>query len=187
MPSSPSRMDEGKFKEAIDVHQKALDDMVNVNSLFTMAVFVGLTFSGNLSLEGRSHCKVPEDKARSLLVYEVISFASYLFSSLVAKALKMHLNTYLFSDFELNQIHRFWRKIIRISLLCLSAWSSIFGCIFLTMSMVDVVEIRLGRMSCGHDSMRAAGGLIAIVALALTIYIPATMHSIFLTAKRFDP
>ncbi|OWM67670.1 uncharacterized protein LOC116213109 [Punica granatum] len=180
----PNKEEESAFKEAIDMHQKALDDLVNVNSLFTIAVFVGLTFSGSLSLEVRSQCKVPNDVARSLLVYEVISFACYLLSSLVAKALKMHLSTYLFS--KIDQIKKPRSKYTRSAMLTLSAWGSIFGCIFLTMSMVHVVRIRLGRISCNHDSMSAAGGLIAIVSLALLIYIPFTMVAIYSANERFD-
>ncbi|KAK4752431.1 hypothetical protein SAY87_021232 [Trapa incisa] len=131
-----------------------------------MAVFMGVSLSQSESPETRSHCKVDieDDTDRSLLVYEVISLACYLLSSLVAKALSIELSTYLFRDVG---------KFIR------------FGSMFTRDSMLMPPWIRLGRMTCCHDPMRAAGGLIAIFAMAFFIYIPFTMHAIYLSMTFF--
>ncbi|KAJ7009139.1 hypothetical protein NC653_007699 [Populus alba x Populus x berolinensis] len=63
----------GVSSSTTSVHVTALDGIVNVNSLFTVAVFVGI------------------DMAKNLLVFEVVSFSFFLFSSLVAQGLKLGL------------------------------------------------------------------------------------------------
>lgn len=75
----------------VEVHQKALDDLVNVNSLFTIAVFIGLSFAvpHQHSLEARPKCDADPGVAKTLVVYEVVSFSCFLLSSLVAKSLKV--------------------------------------------------------------------------------------------------
>ncbi|XP_057965869.1 uncharacterized protein LOC131156302 isoform X2 [Malania oleifera] len=60
--------------DTIEVHRRALDDLVNVNSLFTIAVFVGLSFAspGQLhSLENRSACDPDPGMARRLIIFEI--------------------------------------------------------------------------------------------------------------------
>ncbi|XVF41589.1 hypothetical protein PTKIN_Ptkin01aG0291300 [Pterospermum kingtungense] len=86
----------------IEIQQRALDDIVNVNSLFTMAVFVGLAFAspGQHSLGNRPECDADSGVAKRLITYEVVSFAFFLLSSLTAKTLKVQLH-----------IHRFKIKI----------------------------------------------------------------------------
>ena len=76
--------------DIIDVHLKALDDLVNVNSLFTIAVFVGLSFASRnqRSLEGRPECDPDVSLGKRLILYEVISVACFLLSSLCSKSLK---------------------------------------------------------------------------------------------------
>lgn len=75
------------------VHVTALDGLVNVNSFFTIAVFVGLSLTtpGQQSLENRA-CDAGIDVAKKLLVFEVVSFSFFLFSSLVAQGLKLAIN-----------------------------------------------------------------------------------------------
>lgn len=76
------------------VHISALDGIVNANSLFTVAVFVGITFDQprDLNLADRTECNAGRDVERDLVVFEVISFAFFLFSSLVAQGLKLTIN-----------------------------------------------------------------------------------------------
>ncbi|TQE12308.1 hypothetical protein C1H46_001961 [Malus baccata] len=76
------------------VHVTALDGLVNVNSLFSIAVFVGLSLAtpGQRSLENRTSCDAGIDVAKKLLVFEVVSFSFFLFSSLVAQGLKLAIN-----------------------------------------------------------------------------------------------
>lgn len=172
--------------EAIEIHQKALDDLVSVNSLFTVAVFVGLSYANPAdltSLENRPECNADSGTAKRLVVYEVISFSLFLMSSLVAKTVKVHLIIYRKLPHYFNQ--KKWRYY-RCAMFLLSAWGSILGCVFLTLSMVDVIQIKIGTLSCGSAyTARAVASLIAIVALALCIYAPAMMHAIY-KSIRFD-
>ncbi|KAG4401294.1 hypothetical protein GLYMA_07G239800v4 [Glycine max] len=68
--------------------------LVNMNSLFTIAVFVGLslTILGQCNLENRSFCDTDVDVPKKVIVLEVVLFSFFLFSSLVAQGLKLTLN-----------------------------------------------------------------------------------------------
>lgn len=79
---------------SISVHVIALDSLVNVNSFFTMAVFVGLflTMPNQYSLENRAVYDAGIDTARRLRVFEVVSSSFFLFSSLIAQGLKLVIN-----------------------------------------------------------------------------------------------
>ncbi|GAY51643.1 hypothetical protein CUMW_135760 [Citrus unshiu] len=71
----PGRADEkdSPLEKLIDVHSKALDDLVNVNSLFTIAVFIGLSFASpkQHSLENRPECDADPVVAKTLVTYEI--------------------------------------------------------------------------------------------------------------------
>ncbi|CAK7349229.1 unnamed protein product, partial [Dovyalis caffra] len=55
-----------------EIFKKALDDLVNVNSLFTVAVFVGLSLASRnqYSLENRHECDAGPGVAKKLVVFE---------------------------------------------------------------------------------------------------------------------
>ncbi|XP_057965846.1 uncharacterized protein LOC131156299 [Malania oleifera] len=172
--------------DTVEIHRRALDDLVNINSLFTMAVFVGLSFAspGQLhSLENRSVCDADPGMARRLIIFEVISFACFLLSSLVAKTLKVQLdiNRYKYSrDWQ----SRLWRGCT----LSLSLMASFVGIVFLTLSMINFVQIRLGKLSCGSmHAMQAMAPLSAIVLLALAIYVPSSVNAIWISLKHVQP
>ncbi|KAK3003311.1 hypothetical protein RJ639_018333 [Escallonia herrerae] len=135
------------------VHVTALDGLVNVNSLFTIAVFVGLSLTtpGQRSLENRAPCDADVGVAKKLLVFEVVSFSFFLFSSLVAQGLKLAIN--LLNSKDVDEIFRAHIniKVLRFGMLG-SAVGSVMGCLFLMLSMVNVIEIRLGMLSCGSKS-----------------------------------
>ena len=60
-----------------------------MNSLFTLAVFVGLSQASPSirSLENRDECDAGPGLAKMLVLYEVVAFACFLLSSgLVAKS-----------------------------------------------------------------------------------------------------
>ncbi|OMP07793.1 hypothetical protein COLO4_07044 [Corchorus olitorius] len=167
-----------------EIYQKALDDLVNVNSLFTLAVFVGLSLArtGERSLENRTECDATPIYAKQLVVNEVVSFACYLLSSLVAKALKIHVTICQLEDFLSTR-----NQVLRGGMVMLSVWASVFGCIFLTISMVDVIQIKVGMLSCGsYYAWKATAALIAIVLLALSIYVPFMMTAIFTSVRNVD-
>lgn len=73
------------------IHVTALDGLVNVNSLFTFAVFVGLAWNPwdpNNTLNKDPRCAPGPNVKRDLIAFHVYSFSSFLFSSLVALTLK---------------------------------------------------------------------------------------------------
>ncbi|KAL3752542.1 hypothetical protein ACJRO7_000018 [Eucalyptus globulus] len=182
-------VDYDELQKRVDIYQKALDDLVSVNSLFTVAVFVGLAFASaeQQNLAGDSKCEAGVRVGRRLVKNEVISFAFYLFSSLVAKSLKTHLFTYLITDPSCDQITHWSSKVLRGSLFFLSTATSIIGGVLLLYSMVDMIQLRLGKVTCkGIETLNAVGVLIAVNVFALLIYIPFVAHAIVKSTAIFD-
>uniref|UniRef100_A0A7N0TU21 Maternal effect embryo arrest 60 n=1 Tax=Kalanchoe fedtschenkoi TaxID=63787 RepID=A0A7N0TU21_KALFE len=160
------------------VHVTALDGLVNVNSLFTIAVFVGLSLTtpGQRSLENPS-CDAGVDVAKKLLVFEVVSFSFFLFSSLVAQGLKLAINLLNSKDADDAFKAHINFKVLRLGMLG-SAVGSIMGCLFLMLSMVNVIQIRLGMLSCGSKSaVHAVVALIVLVTSALLINISTAIYA----------
>ncbi|KAL3752540.1 hypothetical protein ACJRO7_000016 [Eucalyptus globulus] len=178
-----------KLFEAVKVHQKALDDLVRVNSLFTVAVFVGLAFASpeQHNIERKKECDAGVHVAKRLVEYEVISFAFYLFSSLVAKSLKTHLFSYLLSPVTYDEINGASSKVLRGSLFVLSASTSIIGTVFLLCSMIDTIQLQLGKVTCkGIQTLNSVAVLIGVNIFALLIYIPYVVHAIVKSTRIFD-
>jgi len=177
-PDDPgSALSEG----STNIHVSALDGLINVNSLFTLAVFVGLTITapGSATLVDDNACIAGEDIARNLLTFQVVSFSSFLFSSLVAQGLKQAIvliNSKTLHDVFKASINK---HFLRIGML-LSACGSVFGCIFLMLALMDVIQIKLGTLSCGSIwSIRAVVPLFMLVPTALVIYIYIVLYAFF--------
>ncbi|XP_018859687.1 uncharacterized protein LOC109021504 [Juglans regia] len=161
------------------VHVTALDGLVNVNSLFTIAVFVGLSLTtpGQRSLENNSACDAGIDVTRKLLVFEVVSFSFFLFSSLVAQGLKLAINLLNSKDVDEAFRAHINLKVLRLGMMG-SAVGSVMGCIFLMLSMINVIEIRLGMLSCGSKSaVHAVAALLILVSSALFVYISTAIYA----------
>ncbi|XP_060202992.1 uncharacterized protein LOC132631436 [Lycium barbarum] len=161
------------------VHVTALDGLVNVNSLFTIAVFVGLSLTtpGQKSLEDRTACDAGIDVVKKLLVFEVVSFSFFLFSSLVAQGLKLAIN--LLNSKDVDEVFRAHinLKVLRLGMMG-SAIGSVMGCLFLMLSIVNVIEIRLGMLSCGSKSaIHAVSALVILVSTALVVYISTAIYA----------
>ncbi|KAM1458170.1 hypothetical protein ACFX13_036116 [Malus domestica] len=161
------------------VHVTALDGLVNVNSLFTIAVFVGLSLAtpGQRSLANRISCDAGNDVAKKLLVFEVVSFSFFLFSSLVAQGLKLAINLLNSKNVEDAFRGHINLKVLRFGMLG-SAFGSVLGCVFLVLSMVNVIQIRLGLLSCGSKSaIHAVAVLVVLVTTALLVYISTAVYA----------
>ncbi|KAF8096288.1 hypothetical protein N665_0313s0054 [Sinapis alba] len=161
------------------VHISALDGIVNANSLFTVAVFVGISFDQprDLTLTDRTQCNAGLDVERDLVVFEVISFAFFLFSSLVAQGMKLAIN--LLNSKETEEV---FKADINCDLLRLgvvgAAGGSILGCMFLLLSMVEVIQLRLGLLSCGISlAIHTVLALVVLVSSALSVYIFTVFYS----------
>ncbi|KAL9227502.1 hypothetical protein vseg_003185 [Gypsophila vaccaria] len=165
--------------DTTSVHVTALDGLVNVNSLFTIAVFVGLSLTtpGQHSLENRTSCDAGIDVARKLLVFEVVSFSFFLFSSLVAQGLKLAINILNSKDADDVFKAHINTRVLRVGMLG-SAVGSVMGCLFLMLSMINVIQIRLGMLSCGSKSAaQAVAALVVLVSSALLVYISTALYA----------
>ena len=93
--------------------------------------FIGLSLTTMelQSIDGRFGCNPNISTIRNLMLFEVISFAFFLASSLVAYGLKIMIS--LINAAELNEEFRnhFNRKSIRKVMLC-AIFTSILGCFF---------------------------------------------------------
>ncbi|XP_054785399.1 uncharacterized protein LOC129291871 [Prosopis cineraria] len=162
-----------------NIQVTALDGIVNVNSLFTIAVFVGLSLTtpGQRSLENRSSCDAGTDVAKKLLVFEVVSFSFFLFSSLVAQGLKLAINLLNSKDVDEAFRSHLNVKVLRLGMLG-SAVGSVMGCLFLMLSMINVIQIRLGLLSCGSKSaIHSVIALVVLVSSALLTYISTAVYA----------
>ena len=161
------------------VHVLALDGLVNVNSLFTIAVFVGLSLTtrNQRSLEPNTACDAGIDVARKLLVFEVVSFSFFLFSSLVAQGLKLAINLLNSKDVAEAFRAHINLKVLRLGMMG-SAIGSVMGSLFLMLSMVNMIQIRLGMLSCGSKSaVPAVAALLILVSSALIVYISTAIYA----------
>lgn len=164
-----------------EVHLKLLDDLVNVNSLLTIAVFVGLSMAtpGIRSLDTRDECHAGPGEAKMLIVHEVIAFSCFLLSSIVAKVLKLHLYldgaryVIVSRDFDLKDF-----------MLILTSCASVAGIVLLALSIVNIIQIRIGLLSCGSKESRLAVMCLGIiVGIALVIYVVSMVIAIFASFK----
>ena len=112
------------------------------------------------SIDGRFGCNPNISTIRNLMLFEVISFAFFLASSLVAYGLKIMMS--LINAAELNEEFRnhFNRKSIWKVMLC-AIFTSILGCFFLILSIVYILQIKLGVLSC--ESPSTVQGVVALI------------------------
>ncbi|KAK2633116.1 hypothetical protein EUGRSUZ_L00549, partial [Eucalyptus grandis] len=139
------------------------------------------------NLAGDGKCEAGVHVGRRLVKNEVISFAFYLFSSLVAKSLKTQLFIYLITSPSYDKITHWSSKAMRGSFFFLSTATSIIGGVLLLYSMVDMIQLRLGKVTCkGIETLNAVGVLIGVNLFALLIYIPFVAHAIVKSTTIFD-
>ncbi|KAJ4963777.1 hypothetical protein NE237_023716 [Protea cynaroides] len=161
------------------VHVTALDGLVNVNSLFTIAVFMGLSLTtpGQHSLENNGVCDAGIDVAKRLFSFEVVSFSFFLFSSLVAQGLKLAinlLNSKVVDEAFKAHIHM---NLLRLGMMT-SAVGSVMGCIFLVLSIVNAIQIRLGLLSCGSTyAVGAVAVMVTLVSSGILVYISTAVYA----------
>ncbi|CAA2946334.1 uncharacterized protein LOC111394094 [Olea europaea subsp. europaea] len=162
------------------VHVTALDGIVNVNSLFTMATFIGfsLTVPQAGSAGNPESCNPSTNVIRRLIVFEVISFSFFLFSSLIAQSLKLAIN--LLNSLDASDPHKAdidssFHKYALFG----SATGSILGCVFLMLSIVDFVQVKLGVLSCGEEPVYAVVTLVVFVGSGLLVYITTSIYAAF--------
>ncbi|KAF3323865.1 maternal effect embryoarrest 60 [Carex littledalei] len=159
------------------IHVMALDEVVSANSLFTAAVFVGISLTSATSNNSLSSCNAGIDMVRNVIVFEVISFSCFLFSSIVAQGMKLAVNLINSNDPDEAFEAEVNTKLFSVGMVC-AGIGSIFGFIFLLLSLVYVVQIQLGLLSCGGEAtIRAVTALVVLVGSALALYVWTIYYS----------
>lgn len=174
------------------IHVTALDGIVNVNSLFSLALFLGLTTSGNITfpVSGNQHlrrCIAAKGPALAerLVSSHVYSFSFFLFSSLIAMSLKQAIRTTTTTTTTTNEARVLSAGMGRVNLAALrvgivaSCIGSVLGCGFLTMALVDLVQVKLGPLECkkSFDTLAAIVPLVVLVPSALLIYVLLVLYA----------
>ncbi|XP_038894009.1 uncharacterized protein LOC120082778 [Benincasa hispida] len=133
------------------IHILALDGIVNVNSLFTFAVFLGVAWyptanpaANLLTDDDDGPCAAADSVAQSLIACNVYSFSCFLFSSLVASALKQAIRNINGGDGGQGVAHA---PALRVGMVA-SAVGSVLGCGFLVAALLNLVQIKLGTFDC---------------------------------------
>ncbi|KAJ6720516.1 hypothetical protein OIU85_023703 [Salix viminalis] len=169
----------------------ALDGIINVNSLFTLAVFIGLAWNPadpTNTLIGPSDpisCSPSPQTAKDLISFHVYSFSCFLFSSLIALALKQAIRIAKTSDHNHGTylqaaehlIAQVNKNLVRVGML-VSGIGSVCGCVFLMLALVNVVQLKLGSLGCGSGhSYAAIVPLVILVPVALLVYVSIVLYA----------
>ncbi|KAG8642039.1 uncharacterized protein LOC110608176 [Manihot esculenta] len=173
-----------------DIILKAIEDLVSVNTLFIAAVFIGLAFADpqQRSLEiNRPECNADMKVIKRLVVYEVVSFSCFLLSTMAAKSIKVYLHIFYPDDPDNDKKSvstepdkpRLDGKKVRLFdvkrglIFAISITASVAGILFFALSIFFVIEIKLGKLSCGiHETRVASLTLLILVVISLLIYLP---------------
>uniref|UniRef100_A0A7N0TH87 Maternal effect embryo arrest 60 n=1 Tax=Kalanchoe fedtschenkoi TaxID=63787 RepID=A0A7N0TH87_KALFE len=163
------------------IHVTALDAIINVNSLFTLAVFLGLAWNPSdpsNSLVSDQSCVASASYAEDVVSFHVYSFSSFLFSSLIALALKQAVRIVRNPGFPYAELLAHVNKsALRVGML-ISGVGSVCGCAFLMMALVNVVQVKLGTLACGSShSFAAVVPLVILVPSALLVYVSVVLYA----------
>ncbi|XP_061368486.1 uncharacterized protein LOC133311447 [Gastrolobium bilobum] len=185
---SPEMSDVSRRKiTTTNIHIMALDGIVNVNSLFTLALFLGITTTNtnNILTGSDAACVAGTSVSEGLMAFHVYSFSCFLFSSLIALALKnvINISSGVFEAEGLGAVHGF-SLVGEVNMVALrvgtlvSAFGSVFGCGFLVMALVDLVQIKLGTLACGsYYTLAAITPMLILVPTALLIYVILVLYA----------
>ncbi|CAM6094289.1 unnamed protein product [Calypogeia fissa] len=165
-----------EFKSSVtQVHVTTLDEVVSVNSSFCVAVFIGLSFSPNpnvptLLAPSDPHCQAGLETYRYLLVFEVLSFSCFLFSSLIAHGIKLYIVLGNGKEPENVKSASVNNRLLRVGILFAAVGSAV-GSIFLTFSLVNIVQIKLGSFTCGSIwTQRTTIPLVVLVSTGVAMF-----------------
>ncbi|KAK9226391.1 hypothetical protein WN943_011438 [Citrus x changshan-huyou] len=184
------------YDDIIDVHLKALDDLVNVNSLFTIAVFVGLSFASRnqRSLEGRPECDPDVTSGKDSSYTKLYQSPASSYRAYAQSHSKALINLEKFKGKikvkRIPKLEGLFKNILlpgtwRLFLLVLSIVASFAGIRFLTLSMVCVIQVRVGKLYCGSNyALTSVASLCGIVLLSLLLYAPSMVFAVIATASR---
>eukprot|EP00246_Nothoceros_aenigmaticus_P016356 TRINITY_DN736_c0_g1_i2.p1 TRINITY_DN736_c0_g1~~TRINITY_DN736_c0_g1_i2.p1 ORF type:complete len:200 (+),score=20.20 TRINITY_DN736_c0_g1_i2:146-745(+) len=191
--ANESDADAGRLKKGLtSVHVTTLDEVVSVNSFFTAAVFIGLSLvvpttsvknSLLLPAPANGACLPDSSSVKSLFVYMVVSFSLFLYSSLIAHAMKLAVllkNSENRSEAHFGDVSL---RTLRLSMVA-SAIGSVTGTIFLTLALLNIIQLRFGKLGCDVPwsdrwAEKAAIPLLILVPAGLITFVAAVFHSVF--------
>jgi hypothetical protein len=121
-------------------------------------------------------CAASNQVQQDVVSFSTYALSAFLFSGLVALALKQ--------AFHMGKPHsthavRVDRVLLRVGLMA-TAIGSIIGVGFLMLVLVNLVQIRLGRLGCGANATATASAVIPLVTLvpaAMFIYCVVLLHA----------
>ncbi|KAI4370676.1 hypothetical protein MLD38_018999 [Melastoma candidum] len=159
---------------------KVLDDVVSLNALFTLAIFIGLSFAlpGQvLSLNEDTLCHPSIGIRKRLVFFEITSFSCFVFSGIMAKTVKM----IIYIKHGDGSSHQ---KRLLLVPFYFSIYGTMCGCLFLLLAMVDVIQVKLGRLSCGSKySLGTVLVLTLTIIPALLVYFITVTYGLFFTEE----
>ncbi|KAI4385745.1 hypothetical protein MLD38_003738 [Melastoma candidum] len=168
-------MDEKKY------FRKVLSEIVSLNSWFTVAMFVGLSLAtpGQVrSLEEKAACDPDATLRKQLVFFEITSFSFFIFSAFIGKAANIIIYVY-----EMKGYSNPHRQLVALAGFYLAVYGTMIGCIFLVLSMVEVVQIKLGKLNCGSKyAPLTAGVMLVVVSSTLLTYFSAVTYGLYVTA-----
>ncbi|KAL5130154.1 hypothetical protein HKD37_12G033288 [Glycine soja] len=141
-----------KMTTTTRIYIMALEGIVNVNSLFTLALFLGIiTTTNTLIGDDNATCAAGASISEGFIKLHVYSFSSFLFSSLIALALKNIMNFSKDVDngdivLDNNNNNNWAHSVAKINTVVLrlgtliSTFGSVFRCGFLVIALVDLVH-----------------------------------------------
>ncbi|KAJ4964493.1 hypothetical protein NE237_024432 [Protea cynaroides] len=137
---------------------------------------LSLTIPGQHSLENNGVCDAGLNVAKRLFSNEVVSFSFFLFSSLVAQGLKLAINLLNSKDVDKDTKAHIHMNLLRLGTMA-SAVGSVMGCIFLVLSIVNAIQIKLGLLSCSTYAVGAVAGMVTLVSSGLLEYISTALYA----------
>lgn len=174
--------DAGAKPDKGTLHVSALDALVNVNSIFSGVVFIGLAFSSNsislVSAGDGDPCNASKNTARRVVLFEVLSFASYLLSSLIAQGLKLQLALVGAKKIVPDALVPINERAIRLGMAATAVCTAV-ATVFLTLSIVGLIELRLGSLACPTSawSKGAAIPLIVAVLFGILVFLGTVLYA----------
>ncbi|XP_030472980.1 uncharacterized protein LOC130134365 [Syzygium oleosum] len=177
------KVEEGDTVDERKYFQKVLEGIVGLNSWFTVAMFVGLSLANPGQVhsleEDRPECDPDLKLRKQLIFYEIASFSFFIFSGFLGKTANIVL--YIYERKKYTDPHR---KVPSLVAFYLAIYGTVIGCLFLLLAMVNVAQIKLGKLSCGSDyAVRTVTVLVGAVGVALMIYFFTVSYGMLFTER----
>ncbi|KAK4779413.1 hypothetical protein SAY86_006941 [Trapa natans] len=166
-----------------------IDALASANAIFSATVFVGMLFSSDPSSSqsnATSLCTAGPEVFKRLVLFEILSFTSFLVSALLLTGLKLYINL---KESKINFEHKVTKekgrearervtKKWRDRGLIASATGFLVGFGFLMAGIEQMVEIRLGRLSCESKYSIPAVSILAALVIFILVFLAVTVRMI---------